>query len=617
MRRHRLALTLVLAVAAVIFLTPLIRGEVFTVRDHLDYFQPLRWFTAEELKAGRIPLWNPYSASGEPWLANPQTGIFYPPAWLFVVLPFPTAYMLFLFVHLALLGWGAYLLFARDASPGAALVGAVAVMLSGPTLSLLDINNNLATLAWLPFVLWCARERAWRRGAAALALSFLAGEPYFAGIGAVMFLVVWSAAAVPPFSKRRRAAALQSGIAAFGLTAVQLFPFLDAIRDSDRATGMKPELILRDSMPLADWLRVAVPPTFTRGAFDPSLGQHFIPIVYVGMLVAALAVVGLTSIRRKHVLGWLALLIFSVIVAAGPELLTRLPLTLFRYPARMVPLGALAIAGLAVAGWERIRGNRPRWLDLLVVLIVIVDLVPRARPLLETAPFDLDVVPYAREIGGDFKFLRVGTPSPSQRAQWISGYLNLYQRRFDADTAAPFTSDRYLRFYRDAVESPTAEEMAFLSAGYLVSSMKLPRVEPLARAGEVTVYRNPGAYPMARFASTIMRRGGWQLTTNAARVIIDAPENGTAVLAQQLAPGWRVTVDGKAREPLLVDGVFRGVEVAGGRHEIIWSYRPWPLLAGALVTFVTLLAMGISILVKRREEAAMKKNFSSCPSNLE
>jgi hypothetical protein len=591
MRRHRFALALILLVASVIFLAPLIRGEVFTIRDHLDYFQPLRWFTAEELKAGRIPLWNPYSASGEPWLANPQTGIFYPPAWLFVVLPFAAAYMLFLLLHLALFGWGAYLLFARDASPGAAMVGAVAVMLCGPTLSLLDVNNNLATLAWLPLVLWCARERAWRRGAAALAMSFLGGEPYFAGIGAVMFAIV---------AARSWKFVLWSGAAAFGLTAVQLFPFLEAIRGSDRAAGMNAELILRDSMPLGDWLRIAVPPTFTSGAFDPNLGQHFIPVIYTGMLVVALALAGLTSIRRPHVLGWLALLVFAVAVAAGPALLARLPLTLFRYPARMVPLGALAIAGLAVAGWERIRGNRPRWLDLIVVLLVIVDLVPRARPLLETAPFNPNVVPYAREIGADFKFVRVGEPDPAQRASWISGYLNLYQRRFDADSAAPFTSDRYLRFYRDAVESPTAEEMAILSAGYFISSMKLPGVEPAARAGAVTVYRNGGAYPMARFTATTMRRGGWQMTTRAARVVVDAPERGMAVLAQQLGPGWSVTVDGQPHEPLLVDGVFRGVEVAKGRREIIWSYRPWPLFAGAAVTFVTVLAMGISIVVKRR-----------------
>src|SRR5215212_9500707 len=119
---HRSSLVLLALLPTILILPHLVRSEVFTLRDHFDYFQPLRWFTATELQAGHLPLWNPYNASGEPWLANPQTGVFYPPAWLFVVLPFATAYVLFLLFHLILLGWGAYRLFARDASPGAALI---------------------------------------------------------------------------------------------------------------------------------------------------------------------------------------------------------------------------------------------------------------------------------------------------------------------------------------------------------------------------------------------------------------------------------------------------------------------------------------------------------------
>src|SRR5687767_10972828 len=126
--RHRFAFILLALLASTIFVPALVTGEVFSLRDHFDYFQPLRFFTAEQLLTGRIPFWNPYSASGEPWFANPQTGVFYPPAWLFLILPFETAYMLFLLVHLMILGWGAYLLFARSASEGAAIAGAAALM---------------------------------------------------------------------------------------------------------------------------------------------------------------------------------------------------------------------------------------------------------------------------------------------------------------------------------------------------------------------------------------------------------------------------------------------------------------------------------------------------------
>ena len=595
MRAHRFALVLLFLLAAVIFVPALIKGEVFVVRDHLDYFQPLRWFTAQELRSGHLPLWNPYSGGGEPWLANPQTGVFYPPSWLFVVLPFPAAYMTFLLFHLVLLGWGAYLLFARTAPPDAAMVGAAALMFCGPTLSLLDVNNNLATLAWVPLVLWCAAEGAWRRGALTLTLSFLGGEPFFAGVGALMFAIV--------LLGRGRAATrtlVCAALGAFGLSAIQLFPFVAALRQSDRAAGLEPAEIFRDSMPLGDWIRVAVPPSLADRMGEA--GQQFIPVVYVGALVVALALAGLASIRRRDVAGWVALLAFAVIMGAGPAFLASLPVTLFRYPARMVPLGALALAGLAVAGWERVRPAGKRWVDLIVVLVVVADLLPRAIPLLETVPFTKEVVPYSGRIATDFKFAVVGNVRPSERTFWISGYLNLYGRRFDASTAAPFENERYRRYYLDAIRSGSPPKVNFLSVGYLLirsETFAPPGLWPLATVEETVVYRNPGAWPLARLvASGTITPAAWEMDTRRARIRIDAAEPGVIVLAQQLAPGWHVTVDGEEREPILVQGIFRGVNVTRGRHEIIWVYRPRSLFAGAIVTIITALVIAFSRVVK-------------------
>ncbi|MGZ8829258.1 MAG: hypothetical protein ACXW2Q_02655, partial [Thermoanaerobaculia bacterium] len=112
-RRHRLALALLALIVAILFVQPLADREVFKFRDHSDYFQPLRYYTAIHIRSFLLPYWNPYSASGEPWLANPQTGVFYPPMWMFIVLPFDVAYMLYLALHLLILAWGAYLLFVR------------------------------------------------------------------------------------------------------------------------------------------------------------------------------------------------------------------------------------------------------------------------------------------------------------------------------------------------------------------------------------------------------------------------------------------------------------------------------------------------------------------------
>jgi len=123
--KHAVAYALIVAAALAVFGPAFAKREVFVLRDHSDYFQPMRMYTAQHLRVWRLPLWNPYNGSGEPWMANPQTAVFYPPAWLFLILPFPTAYVAYLFVHSLILGGGAYRLFARRAAPLAAVGGAV------------------------------------------------------------------------------------------------------------------------------------------------------------------------------------------------------------------------------------------------------------------------------------------------------------------------------------------------------------------------------------------------------------------------------------------------------------------------------------------------------------
>ena len=605
--RHRFAFALLTLLASGIFVRPLVQSEVFVLRDHFDYVQPLRWFTTVELRAGRLPLWNPYNASGEPWLANPQTGVFYPPAWIFLVLPFATAYMLYLFFHLVLLGCSSYLLFARRLSAGAALVGATAVMFSGPVLSLFDLPGAFGTLAWIPAALWCALNGAWKRGGVVLALAFLAGEPFFAALAALMYAL----------ARRRRDVAGTAALAA-GLCAVQLLPFLEFAVTSDRVGAGAPAAMLAESMSLSDWLRAAVPPAFP-GAIDPLLDQHFIPMVYVGIAVLFLAATGVVWGRnRRAAAAWLALLAAAVVISLGPDALAELPVMFFRYPARVVPIAALALAALAAAGWDRIRPG-PRWADLIVVFVIVADLLSRAGSLFITEPFRRDVVPYAAEIGARSKIVRVGAIDAKRSREWIAGYLNLYDRRYDAFTPAPLADAGYVRAYREMVGHARVGALASANVEYVIADrlLEAPFRAVASRSG-LRVYRNASARPMATIATAAGTRGvPWTVDSSRATVTVDAAGEGLVVLRQQAARGWSVTVDGKGAEPLVVNGLFRAVRVPPGPHEIVWTYRPRSLPAGAAMTLVTLTTLGFLIFVKRSRASRASKNFSSCPSNLE
>jgi hypothetical protein len=70
-------------------------------------------------------------------------------------------------------------------------------------------------------------------------------------------------------------------------------------------------------------------------------------------------------------------------------------------------------------------------------------------------------------------------------------------------------------------------------------------------------------------------------------VKFDAPENSRLLTRELEYPGWRVAIDGKAA----IDtsrGAFREVQVPEGSHEAVWSYRPWSVRFGLIVTLSTL-----------------------------
>lgn len=310
-----------------------------------------------------------------------------------------------------------------------------------------------------------------------------------------------------------------------------------------------------------------------------------------------------------------------------------MPLTLFRYPARMIGLGTLAIAALAAVGWDAIRPGK-RWADLLLVLAVTGDLLIHAQPLLRTAPL-VTTIPYARSVGGDSLFLRLG-PFDGNRHSWISGYLNLYERRFDAYTAAPVVAQDYQRFYAGLLTGRSWFLLDSASIGHVLTARKLGRPFKLTAetatvrcyayrpaATIATVWRyatvspsrgmaldsllgNVSAWPVSGLPAPILSfdnrpyAAASTLTTSRATVTMETSVPALVVLAQRDARGWRVEVDGKPAEKLQAGGLFRAVSVGAGRHEIVWTYVPVPFFFGAVLTLVTLVTGLLRIFVKQR-----------------
>lgn len=95
--------------------------------------------------------------------------------------------------------------------------------------------------------------------------------------------------------------------------------------------------------------------------------------------------------------------------------------------------------------------------------------------------------------------------------------------------------------------------------------------------------------------------GGGYLRSQGVRIVryepeeveieVDSPRAGFVVLADTYRPGWTAEVDGGKRRVLRAQHALRAVRVEAGRHRIVFSYRPWSLYFGALISIVSMLLL--------------------------
>lgn len=123
-------------------------GDVL-LQDHA-WRHLLRTYIAD----GQIPLWNPHSLTGMPFLAGGQTGLLYPPALMLLWGDPDFTHALYTALHLALAGIN-MLVFGRALrlSTWPACTAGLAYMLGGFTITHAAFSTIIATSAWLPLLL--------------------------------------------------------------------------------------------------------------------------------------------------------------------------------------------------------------------------------------------------------------------------------------------------------------------------------------------------------------------------------------------------------------------------------------------------------------------------------
>lgn len=286
--------------------------------DWVLQYYPWRAFAAESIRAGEIPLWNPWQLCGMPFQANGQSALLYPPNALFWLLPLPAAFAWGALLHLVLAGVLTYGCARRELglSPLAGVLAGIAYQACGFLLAWTPMTAAMNVLAWLPGALWAAgalvtsRGRAWPWLGLVGAAMLLAGHLQFAYYGFLLALAYGLTGALVAWrTTRQLPRGILTGLAlgvggALVLAAAQVLPTMDLAAVNHRPAERSPEALRF----LHDWAlhRVSAAGIVSMAPYgSPADGtwkllpQNFAEICGVtGTATVLLAAVGLTARRE-------------------------------------------------------------------------------------------------------------------------------------------------------------------------------------------------------------------------------------------------------------------------------------------------------------------------------
>jgi hypothetical protein len=348
--------------------------------DLVSFLFPSYRFAAANLWAGKLPLWQPHLYGGAPFLADMQSGVFYPPNLLLFLLAPDFAYEALEWMavlHIFLVGLFMYLCL-RYMEPGrplrieAALLGAMAYMFCDLFILHFGNLNLIAVAAWLPLVFllfWRAlrtRSPGWAVGAGvALGISTLEGHLQITlYIGLALTIVTIASAFAEHRSGRgwvrSLLALIVTAVVAVGLSALVLLPSLEYASLSPRATLSYREAA-RFSLVPGLLGEMVVPALFNTR--EPALYWGVWDRVAVGYLgIFPLILAGLAVLLwRGRRIGTLVILgMAAFLLALGGESIVHgwayrlLPgFGHLRAPARAVLLLDFALAALAALALDR------------------------------------------------------------------------------------------------------------------------------------------------------------------------------------------------------------------------------------------------------------------------
>ena len=646
-----------------VFWLPLYQGAGFVGGDVYSYYMPQKDLLSQHIQGGEFPMWHHRTGWGYPLIAESQTGLLYPVTWVcYRFLDLNTAYNTNHIAHYVFAFLFLWLYARRLGLRTVPAMLAAVVYVYGWFPPRVSLEWTIIGGTWLPAALWASesflqtKSKRWLITlAAVLAMQLLAGHFALAFItlltlGLYVPMRIWLANTEPTSTSARMKTTAWFVVpvaAAFLLAAVQLVPTWELKTSSQRAKVTEEHNPAYGHMPpmyitqlVASWWWWYADDVDTNKAIQDmtflasDAGTNQIEAhLYFGLVPLALLVIALFSGRiftGKVERTWAVLGVLFLSYTPGwfVPVTQHLPgFSFFHGPGRYGIVTAIA-AGIVAAFVMNSLCERKKLVGNILCLLIIAATVTEFRVvagqisdavMVETPPIARRPESSVRKyFAGQENQVRLYAPGPNLPnlcgVAAMPVYLGLSpDEYFNVDLTVPI---------EDPINTPrkldwllTAGITHVLGQGPIESArLKLVSQAPdiflnraWGRPGDMSVYlyelvdAKPRAYSESGSVEVV------SLTPNTVTLEADLKEPGRVILTDLMVPGWSVQVDGEPAEPIakpdkptVPTEIFRAVDVAAGKHRIVWQYAPRSVYVGGAMSGISWLLLCALALFRRR-----------------
>lgn len=353
------------------FLTQLGSWNAFIYRPGSEFsdltvtFWPNIHYIQQSLSEyGQFPLWRTLIFSGTPFDSDPQSGLWYPPNLLFLVLPATQGFNTLFLLHMVAGGLGMWL-WSRSTGTtrGGSFLTAIAVAFTPKVYAHLGFGHIglLYGAAYIPWVLWGAyltsRGKLRYGGVMALALGLqIIANPQIAVYTGFIGGVYGIFTAIGSQKNNRKETFIAfgylvgAGLIALAIASVQVFPMLRFA-----------PLSARSGMGLVDTAVSSLPPQYLLGLLLADHVGFMDYMIYVGLTVLGLAVL---AYPRRQAWFWWSFVLLAFIYSMGDITpiysiaFKLLPvISWLRAPTRVLFISSVVLALMAGWGFDHLVGG--------------------------------------------------------------------------------------------------------------------------------------------------------------------------------------------------------------------------------------------------------------------